>query len=231
MKIIMPSFGFMSVIANSTIFLPHALFLLGVILLHGKEAPLFFLFFTVLARVIGDWLFWKRFFPTEMDSGENFHDWRLSVKGILTSQSAAIKSMIDLVIDAITDVALVYLAFRASAPLMWILFTFSACQAVGAPIQGMIIHFFEKQNVRIFSMLITALATFLALEINGITPAGYVNAFGLSYFSPSIQICIVLGAKCLLAGTSVVAKATIAEVIKIETIKNSEKYGVQPNGN
>ena len=106
MKIIMPSFGFMSAIANSTIFLPHALFLLGVILLHGKEAPLFFLFFTVLARVIGDWLFWKRFFSTEMDSGENFHDWRLSVKGILTSQSAAIKSMIDLVIDAITDVVL-----------------------------------------------------------------------------------------------------------------------------
>lgn len=231
MKIMLPSFGFMSAIANSTILLPHALVLLGVILLHGKEAPLFFLFFTVLARVTGDWLFWKRFFPAEMDSGENLKDWRLSVKDILTSQPAAIKSMFDLVIDAALDVVLVYLAYRASAPHMWILFTFSVCQAVGAPIQGMILRVFESQNVRIFSMIVTALATFLAIEINGISSASYVGFFGLTHFSTSIQICIVVGAKCLLTGTSVIAKETIAEVIKIETIKNPEKYGIQPNGN
>ncbi len=224
MRIIMHSFGLVSGIATSTVFLPHALVLLGIIFFHSEsriDPAVIFLFFTVMARVMGDWLFWARLFPQDMDSGANITNWRSSVKDILFSQPQVIKSMLDMVIDATTDVALVYLAFQTSAPPMWVLFTFSACQAVGAPIQGMVLRIFKRKNVRLFSMIVAALATFLALEINGvISPESYAKIFGLSHFSQSIQMLIVLGAKCLLSGTTVIAKETIAEVIKIETIEN-----------
>lgn len=72
-------------------------------------------------------------------------------------------------------------------------------------------------------MIVAAFATFLALEINGIISHGsYAKVFGLSNFSHSIQMLFVLGAKCLLAGTTVIAKETIAEIIKAETIE--EKF-------
>ena len=232
MKIVMPSFGFISAIATSTVFLPHALVILGVLFFHHglKDPSPILLFFTLVAKVTADWLFWVKFFPQEMDSGENRSDWRSSVKDIMASQPPAIKSVLDMIIDTAVDVTLICMAYKASAPPMWILFVFSACQAVGAPIQGMILRIFERKNVRVFSMIVTALATFLAFEINGFMSNSYTQMLGLTHFSSSIQILIILGAKCLLAETSVISKETIAEVLKIETIKNPEKYGIQPNG-
>jgi len=212
MKIPMPSFGLISATATSSIFLPHALVLLGVIFFHHeswRDPTLLFLFFTITARLTGDWLFWSRLFPQEMDSGANIENWRSSVKDILTSQPPAIKSVLDMVIDAVVDITLIYMAFKASAPPMWILFTFSACQAVGAPIQGIIIRVFDRKNVRLFSMIVSALATCLALEINGVlSHEFYASLFEPFSFPKSIQMLIILGAKCLLTGTAVIAKET-----------------------
>ena len=226
MKIAMPSFGFISAIATSTVFLPHALVLLGIIFFHSeswRDPTPILIFFTVTARLTGDWLFWTKFFSQDMDSGENIKNWRSSVKDILLSQPPAIKSVLDMIIDAAIDVTLVYMAFKASAPPIWILLTFSGCQAVGALIQGLILRIFERKSVRLFSMIVAAFATFLALEINGvISHESYTKAFELSNFSQPIQMLLVLGAKCLLAGATVIAKETIAEVIKAETIE--EKF-------
>ncbi len=83
--------------------------------------------------------------------------------------------MIDMVIDVFVDGLLVYLAFRALAPPLWILFVFSASQAVGALVQGIILRFFERKNVRTFSMIVTAVATFIALEASGKLSSGYVD--------------------------------------------------------
>jgi hypothetical protein len=222
MKITMYSFGFISAIATSSVFLSHALVLIGMIFFYSEswgDPTIILLFFTVTARLMGDWLFWARFFSQDMDAEKTTKNWRSSVRAILLSQPAAIKSVLDMVIDAAIDVTLVYLAFKAAAPPIWILLTFSVCQALGAPIQGMALRIFEKKSVRLFSMIVSVMAIVLALEINGFISRGlYTRLFHLSYFSQSIQMLFVLGAKCLLTGTTVIAKETIAEVIKVETL-------------
>ncbi len=221
LKIPAATFGFISAIATSTTFLPHSLIVLAVIFFHPwqlRDPTLILIFFTIMARLVGDWVFWTKFFPQTMDNGENNENWRSAVKGILTSQPPAIKAMSDMVIDALVDGVLVYLAFRASAPAMWILFVFSASHVIGALVQGIVLRFFERKHVRTFSMIVTAVATFTALDVNGIISSGHVNILGLSEFSASSQILFILGAKCLLAGTSVIAKEMIAETIKIETM-------------
>lgn len=221
MKISLSSFGFISATVTSASFLPYALVLLGMIFFHqgllGSLTPIL-LFFTITARVAGDWIFWVKCFPREMDKGSN-PNWRSSIKEILSTQPPAIKSINDMLIDSIVDGALLYLAFKASASPLWILFVYSCCQTVGAPLQVAILRIFDRKYVRKFSMIITALATFMALEVNGIISVGYASMLGLSRFSPTNLILCILGTKCLLASTALIAKATIAETLKLKTMK------------
>lgn len=229
MKIRMPQFGLISAIAASTAFLPHVLVMLGVFFFHPerlRDPTPIFIFFTIIARVVGDWLFWGKFFPLEMDCGENAANWRASVKDIVSSEPLAIRSTLDMVIDAAIDVTLVWLAFKASAPSLLILLTFSACQTVGGPIQGMLLRIFERKHLRLFSMVCSALAIDAALEINGVISRKFWANF-LEQFRPSksIQMLITLGAKCLLSGTSVIAKDTIAETIKMKILRSQTNDG------
>ena len=43
----------------------------------------------------------------------------------------------------------------------------------------------------------------------------------LSHFSKSVQMLLILGAKDLLTGTTVIAKTMISEVLKTETMKKT----------
>jgi hypothetical protein len=105
------------------------------------------------------------------------------------------------------------------------LFIFSTCQGIGSLVQGLSLRLFDRKKIRSFSMLITALATFLSFEINGLCSTTYTRLLGLSEFSTTIQILIILGAKHLLVATTVIAKETIAEVLKLETL--NKKYNIE----
>lgn len=219
-RVALPAFGFMSALYTATTFIPHSLIMLGIMFFHkGRDATPFFLLFTIIARLVADWIFWTKSFPQEMDTAENDKNWRLSVKGVLTSQPPAIKAMNDMVIDALVDGVLLFFAFKGAASPMWVLFVYSLCQGIGAPIQGIIIRMIDRRYVRKFSMIVTALATFMVLEANGVTSVGYIKMLGLSQFSASSQILFVIGAKCLLAATAVIAKEIIAETLKLNTMK------------
>ena len=218
--IVLPSFGFLSAFYTAATFIPHALFILGVIFFRkGQDPFLFFLLFTIMARLFGEWIFWTKSFPQEMDTEENDKNWRSSVRSILTSQPPAIRAKNDIVIDTIVDGVLLFFALKSAASPMWVLFVYSICQGVGGLFQGVLIRIVDRQYVRKFSMIVTALATFMVLEASGVTSIGYIKMLGLSQFSVSSQILFVIGAKCLLAATAVIAKEIIAETLKIKTMK------------
>lgn len=216
-------FGFVSAIANSAVFLPHALIWLTMMLFFEKGVVPMLLLLLAVARITGDWLFWVKMFPKEMDSVENSKNWRSSIKSILLTQPLAIKSITDMVIDATVDVILVYVAFKASANPIWILFIFSICQMIGSPIQAISLSIFEKKNVRMFSMIATGILSFCTLEVMGIISQSFTKMLGLTYFSTSVQMLIILGVKCLLVGTTIISKASVAEIIKTEAVKKPVK--------
>lgn len=220
MKDKMPMFGVSVGIATAFGYIPHVLFLLIIVVSQSKNATPVFLMFTVLARILGDWIFWTQMFPSRVGSSDSGKDWQLAVKNILFSKSKSISAMIDMVIDAGVDVLLVYMAFKASASPVWIFLVFSASQAAGAFLQGALMYVVSRKGLRLFSMIVTALATLAALEVNGVVSNdSYMHMFGLNNIAKPLATLLILGAKCLFTGTSVIGKTNIAETIKLETMK------------
>lgn len=221
-------FGLLSAVATSTVFLTYALLLLGINYFYtGRDLTPLLLFFIIKSRLVGDWFFWAKLFSQEMDSGNNIKDWRASVKGILFSQSSSVWSLIYMGFDAILDVTFVYMAFKVAAPAMWIMLIFCFGQAIGAPLHGGILRVFSRNNTRLFYMGTLGVLLTLAFEVSGLMPGEtYTQLFGISHFPKSTQMLMILSAKCFLTGLTVLAKETLAEVIKVETIKNPiKKYG------
>ena len=75
-----PLFGFIAGIATTLVFLPHVAFMLVLLLLQRQGVAFHLLLFTFLTRVLGDWFFWGRLFPSRMDAMENTSNWRYSVR-------------------------------------------------------------------------------------------------------------------------------------------------------
>ncbi len=58
-------------------------------------------------RFLGDWGFWNKMFPQELKLCELNNSWRPLVKNTL-SQSVAIRSLVDIVIDTGVDIFYIY---------------------------------------------------------------------------------------------------------------------------
>jgi len=159
-------------------------------------------------------------FPSRMEPANNREDWRSSIKDILFSKPTSISAMFDMIVDFGIDALLIYMAIKASASPVLIFLVFSACQAIGAAVHGMLIYVFSRKALRLFSMVVTALATFAALEMNDVIPkSSHMDIFGLTTLAKPLAILLILGAKCLFTGTSVIGKTNIAETIKLETMR------------
>lgn len=217
-------FGVSVGVATAFGYIPHVLFLLVIAVSQSRNITPFFLMFTVIARVLGDWIFWSQMFPSRMDSADSRENWRSSIKDILFSKSISISAMFDMIVDFGIDALLIYMAIKASASPVLIFLVFSACQAIGAVAHGMLIYVFSRKGLRLFSMVITAFATFAALEMNDVIPKSFhMDIFGLATLAKPLAILLILGAKCLFTGTSVIGKTSIAETIKLETMKELKK--------
>ena len=222
-KVAIPSFGFVSALPIATIFLPYAVIVLIAIVFCARwDLTLLCLFCTVLARFMGDWVFWSKYFPEEMDTGENDENWRAQVKHILLSQPSATNAISDMIFDAVIDGILLFCVFKYAAFPMWALFVYSLCLGIGAPIQGIVLRIFDRKYVRKFSMIMAVFGVFIVLETSGVTSVGYIRALGLSQFSASSQILVTVGIKSLLSSTSIIAKEVVAENIKLATLKRVE---------
>lgn len=220
MKTPMPMFGVAAGMATAVGYLPHIVFLAVIAVSQSRNITPFFLMFTVIARILGDWVFWSQMFPSRLESTGVRSDWRSSVKDILFSKPTSIGAMFDMIVDLGIDALLIYMAIKASASPVLIFLVLSGCQAIGAFAYGMIIYVFSRKGLRLFSMAITALATFAALEMNGVIPkTSHAGVLGLDTLAKPIAILLILGAKCLFTGTTVIGKTNIAETIKLETMK------------
>jgi hypothetical protein len=216
------AFGFISGLATTSCFLLPTIALGLVIIfdLDSKVTTTLLISFVIVTRLLGDWLFWRQMFPQEMDSENNLKDWRSSVKDIIFSHPAAIRSMLDMFIDIVTDGLLIYVALNLSMPPLWIFLAFLGCQAVVAPIQGIVVDRLDKRKCQVFFMIVTVLATVFAMGIKGSpTPGFYVRLFGLDHFTSSAQMLIILLVKWLFVGTTILGKTVIASCIQIETEK------------
>lgn len=116
----MPLFGFSAGIATAFGYLPHILFLAVVAVSQSKNITPFFLMFTIVARVLGDWIFWSQIFPSKIDSGDSRENWRSSIREILFSKTASMNAMFDMIVDLGIDALLVYMALKASASPVWV---------------------------------------------------------------------------------------------------------------
>lgn len=219
MKATMPIFGFSAGIATAFAYLPHILFLSVIAISQNKNIPSFFLMFTVGARILGDWIFWSQIFPSRMGSVSSMKDWRLSTKDVLISNPTSIRSMFDIIVDFGIDAFLIFMALKTTASPIWIFLVFSVCQSIGALINGMMIYLFSKKSIWLFSTFVTTLIIFATFQMNEATPnSAHADIFGLFNIEKSIAVLLIIGAKCLFTGITVIGKASIAETIGKETI-------------
>lgn len=220
------TFGFISGIATTIGFLPHLL-AIAFVLVSGMDPkyaqPL--VIFTIGTKLLGEGLFWGKFFATKIDSEKSLKNWRSTVNNdLFLKQPSVIVALVNMLIDLIVDVLLIYMTLKTPVPAGWIFFAFVSCQAVAAPIHGILSDYFGRRKSALFSIVMTALAALISMDINGMTtPGTYIYLFGLHHFTAATQMLIILCAKSFLTGTFVNARAIIADCIQIETKRRFSK--------
>ena len=224
-----PPFGFISGLATTLGFLPHIV-ALGFFLLSMKNlGPVMILFiFSIASKILGEWLFWGKFLPFRLDRENTLLTWRSTINKALFHQTNVSLSLIFMLVDFLSDVLIVVVALKTLISPTWLLLVFLGCQSIAAPIQGIISDFFCRKKTLLFSLITTALAVLVSLEIaNGLEPGSspsfYINLLGLNHFATSTQMLIVLCVKGLLVGTTVTCRASIADSIQIETERRFNK--------
>lgn len=220
------TFGFISGIATTVGFLPHIL-ALAFILFSGMNQNLAepLIMFTIGAKALGEWLFWGKFFTNRLDSEKGLKNWRSCIKNeSFFKNPSTIVALVNMLLDSIVDVVLVQMALKSSISAAWVLMALAGCQAIAAPFQGMISDYLGRRKSAVFSMVVTLLAVMASMEINGMIESGsYIHLLGLNHFAASTQMLIVLCAKCLLTGTTVNARAVIADDIQVEAVRKFNK--------
>jgi threonine/homoserine/homoserine lactone efflux protein len=211
-------FGFISGAATSVGLLPHILALVTILFIGRSSEHIWFLIVsTIGAKFLVEWMFWRRFFSSRMDSVKNLKNWRERINSALFTNPLVIFSLFVILIDFGADVMLVKQSLKTSLPPIWIFLAFVSCQAIASPILGLISDYYCRKNSMLFSIAITGLILLASMEINkAITNAFHPSLFGLDRFTTSTCMLIILCAKGLLTSTIVNAKAMIADCIRIE---------------
>lgn len=230
MKFASPAFGLISGLATAFGFLPHLITLI-VVLISGMDprgaTPL--ILFTIGARLLGEWLFWRKFLPDRLDSEGRFRNWRSVVNQSLLSHPNVSVALIVMLGDICLDATLVYLALQTSISPIWVFLSLLGCQALSSPIQGALSDCFSQKKSLIFALIMGMVAGVavgeLPLDGKIHAPSMYSvhSLLGLASFTLPVQMFIILCGKGLLANLTVIARAAIAQVIKVETIENPRK--------
>jgi hypothetical protein len=191
---------------------PHILFLL-VILVTGGPINLIFLVSTTFgAKGLIEWLFWNSF-SNRLNAIPDFKNWKAVVNRSLLDHPNVGVALITILTDIATDVALVYFSLKTSLPMLWIFLSLLGCQALSSPIQGFLSDCFSQKKSLLFALIACLCAIGYATTFHW---DGQPNDY-------SKQMLFVLCCKGLLGNVYVIARAAIAKVIKVETIKLNPK--------
>jgi hypothetical protein len=227
MRLETPAYGLMSGAGTALGLTPHIV-VLSILVVAGipikSLTPL--IVFTILAKLLGEVIFWD-LFKTRMDSIVRFKNWRKARDQSLLSHPNVISALTFMILDAFVDGILVYAALKTSLPPIWIILSLFGCQALSSPIQGVLSDYFSQKKSILFAAVIGILALFFAIELplEGKNQEGLFLSLlymtGISTFPIALQMVLILCGKGLLGNLTVISRAAIAQVIKMETI---EKY-------
>ncbi len=225
MKMSSPAFGLISGFSTSLGLLPH-IATLGLLLMIGipPRSVTSLIVFTVGAKLLGEWLFWNHC-KRRMDSEEHLKNWRLVVDSSLFSRNNVFVALLMILVDAMVDALLVYTALQTSLPPIWIFLALLGSQLLSSPIQGVLSDYFCQTKSILFACFIGMVAAIFSIELpvhgKPFDPSqfSFLNLIGLSSFAVDIQMALILCGKGLLGNLTIIARASIAEVIKIETIE------------
>lgn len=228
MKLISPAFGLISGVGTSLGLLPHIL-TLCILLLTGAppRSVTSLIVFTIGAKLLGEWLFWSHC-KRRMDSEEHLKNWRLVVDSSLFSRNNVFTALLMILLDVIVDALLIYTALQTSLPPIWIFLTLLGCQLLSSPIQGVLSDYFCQTKSLLFACCIGIVAAIFSMDLpvhgKPFDPSQFslLNLIGLSSFTVDMQMALILCGKGLLGNLTVIARASIAEVVKVETL---EKFG------
>ena len=208
MKIISPAFGLMSGFGTSLGLLPHVLtlcFLLFTGVQLDSAMPL--IVFTVGAKLLGEWIFWGNCI-SRMNSERELKNWKSVVNDSLLSQPNIIVALLTMLVDGALDAFLIYLALKTSLPMLCVFISLLGCQILSSPIQGLLSDCFSQKKSLIFAYTAGMLVMAFIYKYDLIEKPNEC----------STQILYVLCCKGLFANLTVIARAAIAEVIKVETL-------------
>lgn len=225
MKMSSPAFGLVSGFSTSLGLLPH-IATLGLLLMIGipPRSVTSLIVFTIGAKALGEWFFWNHC-KRRMDSEPRLKNWRLVVNDSLLSQPNVIVGLLMMLLDAFMDVALVNIALKTSLPPIWVFLALLGCQALASPIQGGLSDIVSQKKSLLFATIVGMIAASAVAEISVEGKVGETSMYSplsllcISSFSADVQMLIILCGKGLLANLTVISRAAIAKVIKIETIE------------
>ncbi len=228
MKLVTPAFGLISGSRTAMGLLPHILTLCFLLIMGiPPRSVASLVVFTIGAKLLGEWLFWK-YYKYRMDSEDRFKKWRLIVNSSLYSHSNVIISVFMIFLDGLVDVMLVYTALKTPMTPVWIFLALFGCQLLSSPIQGVLSDYFSQKKSMLFAAVVGIVTYILSGElpvyekIPDSSQFSLLNLIGLSSFTLSMQMVLILCVKGLFGNLAVIARAAIAETIKIETV---EKIG------
>jgi len=225
MEIASPAFGLISGIGNSLGLLPNILTLFTLLFIGiptGSTASL--IAFTIVAKLLGEWLFWTHC-KRRMDDAPKLKQWRRAFDQSLFSHPHVFTALFMMFADGLVDATLVCIALKTSIPPIWIFLTLFGCQMLSSSIQGFLSDYFSQKKSMLFASLIGMIAIALAAEISIDGKTSEASIFSLlrltklSLFPTSIQMIVVLCGKGVLGNLTVIARAAIAEAIKVETLE------------
>ena len=231
MKLVTPAFGLISGSGTTLGLLPHILILCVILITGlptGSVASL--IVFTIGAKALGEWFFWKHC-KRRMDSEVNLKNWRMAIKPDLLSHPNVFIGLLMVFGDVVVDSMLLYTALETSIPPIWIFLALFGCQALASPVQGLLSDCFSQKKSLLFAVVAGMIVARLSLEIplHGKIPDesqfSVLNFIGLSSFTVNIQMAVILCCKGLFGNLTVIARAAIAEVVKVETLEKFSKVG------
>ena len=220
MRITTPAFGLISGTGTALGFLPHVLTLCVLLIMKIPPKSVGSLVvFTIAAKLLGEWLFWGHF-QRRMDSEPRLKNWRSITNQSLLSHPNVYVALLMMFADSLVDITLVYTALKTSIPPTLVFLCLLGCQIISAPIQGVLSDYFSQKKALLFAAFVGMVCIFLSLQIS---PEKESAKDFLSTLASSISVgnltIILLCAKGLLGNLTVIARAAVAEVIKVETLE------------
>jgi len=219
MRITTPAFGLISGTGTALGFLPHVLTLCVLLVMKiPPKSVTSLVVFTIAAKLLGEWLFWGHF-QRRMDSEPKLKNWRSVTNQSLLSHPNVYVALLMMFADSLVDITLVYMALKTSIPSTLVFLYLLGCQIISAPIQGVLSDYFSQKKSLLFAAFIGMLCILLSLQISPENGAKDHLSTLISYISMSNLTITLLCAKGLLGNLTVIARAAIAEVIKVETLE------------